>query len=113
MKRFGSQFTGIGEIAELRFGIKSGCDAFFMPHDISKLTLETLTNDASFKRRYGADRSLVEAGSLKIVKAGDGSEHPIEAEYLAPEVHTLRDCLKGMIHRSDCARVILLVNKSI
>lgn len=30
------EIVSFGEIAHIRFGVKSGCDAFFVPHDITK-----------------------------------------------------------------------------
>ncbi len=41
MRRFGSRFVALGEIAEVRFGVKTGCDAFFMPKDITAEMLLT------------------------------------------------------------------------
>ena len=35
MREFGNRFTRIGEVATIKFGIKSGCDAFFMPRNVS------------------------------------------------------------------------------
>src|SRR5208337_2990561 len=35
MERYGRGFVPLGEIATIRFGVKSGCDAFFMPRDVS------------------------------------------------------------------------------
>ena len=34
MERYGNRFQPLGEIAAIRFGVKSGCDAFFMPRDV-------------------------------------------------------------------------------
>jgi hypothetical protein len=82
MRKFGSGFVPLGEIANIRFGVKSGCDAFFMPHDVTCDALQNSQTNAEFKRRYGLDRSSVENKSIRIVRAGDGSEHPIEAEWL-------------------------------
>ncbi|MFZ0888184.1 MAG: N-6 DNA methylase [Candidatus Binataceae bacterium] len=108
MRDFGSRFVPLGEIASIRRGVTSGCDAFFMPFDISREALETVQRD--FKRRFGVDRPAVERGEVKIVKAGDGSVHPIEAHFLRPEVHTLRDFRHTVMRVSDCDRVILLVD---
>ena len=36
----GSRFARLGELAEVRFGIKTGCDAFFMPHDVTEQVLK-------------------------------------------------------------------------
>ena len=35
MERYANRFVLLGEIATIRFGVKSGCDAFFMPRDVS------------------------------------------------------------------------------
>ena len=35
MRRFGKRFVALGEIAAIRFGVKTGCDAFFMPKDMT------------------------------------------------------------------------------
>jgi hypothetical protein len=111
MNKFGTQFVPTGEIAVLRRGVTSGCDAFFMPNDVTDWALDKFDNEHAFKKRYGLSRISVEKGVVKIVRAGDGSEHPIETEYLAPEVHSLRDFQRCVLRTSDCDRVILMVNK--
>jgi hypothetical protein len=111
MREFGAQFVPLGEAADVRRGITSGCDAFFMPRDIMRWTLETFQINADFKKRYGLDRSSIDAGAVRIIRAGDGSEHPIEAEYLALEVHTLRDFQQIEVHAPDCDCMILLVGQ--
>jgi hypothetical protein len=40
MERYAGRFVLLGEIATIRFGVKSGCDAFFMPSDVSADFLE-------------------------------------------------------------------------
>ncbi|MGC2202621.1 MAG: hypothetical protein WA633_21105 [Stellaceae bacterium] len=103
----------LGEIAEIRRGITSGCDAFFMPHDITNWALQAARSGPEFKERFGVDREAVSCGAIRIVRAGDGSEHPIEAKYLATEFHSLRDFQRCVVSTSDCDRVILLVKESL
>ena len=57
----------------------------------------------------GAPRDDVESGKLRIIKAGDGSVHAIEAEYLAPEVHSLMKVDRPVVRAADVDRVVLLV----
>jgi len=109
MREFGARFVPLGEIVNVRFGVKSGCDDFFMPQDITTEALEQCPEQRDFKKRYGIDRAPVADGEVKIVRAGDGSIHPIEAKYLKPEVHTLRDFQRVEVHEPDCDRAILLV----
>jgi type I restriction-modification system DNA methylase subunit len=112
MREFGTRFVPLGEITEIRRGITSGCDAFFMPHDITGWALETCLHNAEFKRRFGGvERAPVESGKVKLIRAGDGSVHPIEAEYLRPEVHSLMTIDRPQVRASDLDRVVLLVSK--
>ncbi len=111
MRRFGQRFVPLGEIVDVRFGVKSGCDAFFMPKDITAQLLREIDNDREFRRRAGgAPRKDVESGKLKIIEAGDGSVHPIEAEFLAPEVHSLMKIDRPLVRSKDLDRVVLLVD---
>jgi methylase of polypeptide subunit release factors len=112
MRRFGKRFVALGEIASIRFGVKTGCDAFFMPKDITATVLRECQSDRTFRQNAGgAPRKDVESGKLRIVEAGDGSVHPIEAEYLAPELHTLRKMLRTVVRAVDLDRVVLLVGE--
>lgn len=112
MRRFGRRFVPLGEIANVRFGVKSGCDAFFMPRDVTDELLRECAADAAFRRRAGgASRKDVESGKLRIIQAGDGSIHAIEAEYLAPEVHSLMKVDRPIVRAADLDRVVLLVGQ--
>src|SRR6266704_3027434 len=101
MREFGTRFAPLGELVTVRFGVKSGCDAFFMPRDISQEALERFSGTREFRREYGVDREAVASGQLKIVKAGDGSVHPIESDFLRPEVHTLRGISRPVVRAED------------
>ncbi len=112
MRRFGRRFVPLGEIANVRFGVKTGCDAFFMPRDVTDELLRECATDAAFKRRAGgAPRKDVEAGKLRIIQAGDGSIHAIEAQYLAPELHSPMLVDRPTVRAKDLDRVILLVGQ--
>lgn len=111
MRRFGDRFVPLGEIATIRRGITSGCDAFFMPKDITAEMLARHETDREFRRATGAPRKDAASGRLKIVEAGDGSLHPIEARYLAPEVHSLMKVDRPVVRAADLDRVVLLVRE--
>ncbi|RIK73936.1 MAG: hypothetical protein DCC68_24030 [Planctomycetota bacterium] len=113
MQRFGKRFVALGEIASVRFGVKTGCDAFFMPRDITVEVLKEASTDLAFRRiAGGAPRKDVEQGTLRIVRAGDGSVHAIEAAFLAPEVHSLMNVHRPIVRAKDLDRVVLLVGDS-
>jgi methylase of polypeptide subunit release factors len=112
MRRFGKSFVPLGEIADIRFGVKSGCDAFFMPKDVTRRMLVSFTDEREFRRQTGgAPRKEVEAGRLKIIEAGDGSVHPIEANYIAPELHSPMEVDRPVVRANDLDRVVLLAGE--
>jgi hypothetical protein len=113
MHEFGASFVPLGGLVTVRFGVKSGCDAFFMPRDISHESLGRFGESHQFRRQYGIDRQAVADGRLKIIKAGDGSVHPIEAEFVAPEVHSLMKVDRPLVQNGEFDRVVLRVDKPI
>lgn len=113
MDRFRDRFVPLGEIATIRFGVKSGCDAFFMPRDVSASFLAKYDKHAWRTAPFhtGCRRDEVESGKAKLVLAGDGTVHAIEAEYLVPEVHSLMNVSRPIVRAQDLDRLILLVAK--
>ena len=110
MRRFAKRFVALGEIATIRRGITSGCDAFFMPKDITAKMLEDHQSDRAFRQHAGgAPRRNVELGKLRIIEAGDGSVHPIESRYLSPELHSPMELDRPTVRATDLSRVVLLV----
>lgn len=109
MKEFGGKFVPLGAIVGIRFGVKTGCDAFFMPRDVTAEILAKTENDKEFKKLTGVTRSEVESGTILIVKDGAGTIHPIEAKYLQPEVHSLMKVDRPVVRAADLDRVVLLV----
>jgi methylase of polypeptide subunit release factors len=114
MERYASRFVPLGEITTIRFGVKSGCDAFFMPRDVSQEFLDKYSklewNDAPLHTH--CKRAEVESGKVKLVLAGDGTVHPVENEYLKPELHSMMTIYKPLIHASEVESQVLMVNKS-
>jgi hypothetical protein len=112
MQRFGKRFVALGEIASIRFGVKTGCDAFFMPRDITADMLAKHESDRAFREHCGgAPRKDVESGKLRIIEAGDGSAHPVEAKHLAPELHSPMILDRPVVRARDLDRVVLMVSE--
>ncbi|MCI0694196.1 Eco57I restriction-modification methylase domain-containing protein, partial [candidate division KSB1 bacterium] len=114
LRDYRNRFVRLGEIAEVRFGIKSGCDAFFMPRDVTNEMLTDIKqglpwNDVGLMT--SCTRSEIQSGKVRIVRAGDNTLHPIETEYLRPEVHSLMQVERPVIRATDLDRVVLWVNK--
>ncbi len=111
MRRFGNRFVPLGEIAKVRYGVKTGCDAFFTPIDVTTEMLAEHRSERAFREHSGgAPRKDVVDGKLRIIQAGDGSVHPIEAKLLAGEVHSVMRVNRPIIHAKDVNRVVLLVS---
>ncbi len=113
MERYGERFVPLGEIATIRFGVKSGCDAFFMPRDVSAEFLEKYSkldwNNAPLINH--CKRAEVESGQVVLIQAGDGTVHPVEAEYFKPEIHSMMTISKPLVVAGDLDRLVLMVDK--
>lgn len=110
LTRYDHRLTPLGEIADVRFGVKTGKDSFFFPKNASYEALQRVADPGDFRLQFGAEREEVESGEVKIVRCGEGREEtrPIEARFLEPEVHSLME-VDGYIARpEDCARMIFL-----
>jgi len=115
MREYANRFVKLGEIAEIRFGIKSGCDAFFMPRDVTDEILRKVAEEGCLWRDLGlmtpCKIAEVEKGKVRIVRAGDNTLHPIEPKYLRPEVHSLMQVDRPVVRAKDLDRVVLWVSK--
>jgi hypothetical protein len=109
MERFKSRFVPLGQITEIRRGITSGCDAFFMPKDVTDLVLAVHKDEKDFRKAVGIPRSQVVAGTVRIVQDGAGTYHAIEPEFLRPEVHSLMKVDRPVVRARDLDRVVVLV----
>ena len=116
LEKYGKRFVRLGEIADVRFGVKSGCDAFFMPRDVTGEWLKKAADGLAWNNvplMTACKRSEVECGKVRIVRAGDDTLHPIEIEHLRPEVHSLMQVDRPVIHVGDLDRVVLWVDKEL
>ena len=115
IKDYQSRLVRLGEIAEVRFGIKSGCDDFFMPRDATQEVLDKVNKEGLLWNNVGlmtsCKRSEIESGKVRIVRAGDNTLHPIETKYVKPEVHSLMQVDRPVVRASDLDRVVLWVSE--
>ena len=113
MDRFSGRFVVLGGIVDVRRGITSGCDAFFMPRDVTKEFLGIQITDNDFKRLTGAHREEFASGRVRLIKDGAGTLHPIETLFVKPEVHSLMKVDRPEILSRDLDRVVLLVGEAL
>lgn len=114
MREFGKQFTRLGDIATIKFGIKSGCDAFFMPRDVSTRFLDEYETELAWRTlplMPYCKRMEVGKGTVAIIQSGDKTIHPIEREYIRPEVHSLMQVDRPAVTPQQTDRVVLWVNR--
>lgn len=109
MERFRERFVPLGEIVDIRFGVKTGCDAFFMPRDVTARVLNENKDPKEFRKLVGVSRADVADGTLRVIEDGAGTLHPIEPAFIAPEVHSLMKVDRPIVRAKDLDRVVLLV----
>lgn len=108
-----NRFAPLGEIADIKFGVKSGKDAFFFPIDATQDALEQEQDPDEFHSTFGAIREQVESGSIKIVRCGNGRAEmrPLESELLEPEIHSLRTINRFVVDSTDTEHLIFLTGR--
>jgi len=84
LERGKDKLCRLSDVAEVRRGFTTGANDFFYVKDIT----DTLS-DAELKQLYGLTRKKTE--KIRVVQAGDGSTHLIEAEYLKPVIFSLKE----------------------
>jgi hypothetical protein len=116
MREFGHRFVRLGEIATIRRGITSGCDAFFMPRDVTNELLDEYPNELNWRSLPlipHRKREEVVSGKVAIVEAGDKTLHPIERKFIRPEVHSLMQVDRPIVTAGQLDRVVLWVNQEL
>jgi hypothetical protein len=117
LDRCGSRLVPLGQLAEIRFGVKSGADDFFFVRDVTEDEIQKCSAGLPpgspqigkrFKEKWGI--RLADTKPIRVVESGDHSRHLIEAEYLEPEVHSLMEIDSVEIDPAKLSRKILLVS---
>lgn len=114
MGSYANNFVRIGDITTIKYGILSGCDGFFMPRDISRRLLAEHESEKSWNTvplMVRAKRNDVANGKVIIVECGDGTLHPIESDFVRPEVHSLMQVDRPIVTADQLERVALWVNQ--
>ncbi len=110
LKRGENRFMPLGQLTDVSRGITTGCNPFFYLKDVTAEKLAENLTDKEFKDRYGISKKETE--KIRIVHAGDKSQHLIETEFLEPEIHTVLGLNSVEIVPSELKQKVLLVNKN-
>ena len=100
-----SRMTPLHELAEVRFGFKTGADRFFCVRDVTQLHLDSLTDPQAFRERWGISRE--ETRRVRIVRDGVGVEHLVERRFLEPELHSLMEVKRAVVRSKDVGRMVI------
>lgn len=103
-----TRWRRFGELAEIRFGVKTGVDKFFYVDDVSGPALRDLSDPHAFERHYRVGRDEVASGRLKVIKNGYGEVHPVEARYLEPVVHSLMHIDEYVVSNAHCEHLVIM-----
>lgn len=110
MEKYHTRFVPLGQVVDVKYGVKTGCDAFFMPEDVTQRVLRQHQDPRDFRNLTGVRRADVASGTLRIIQDGAGTLHPIEPGFLEPEVHSLMGVERPLIRAKQINRVIVLVS---
>ena len=108
LRRSRGAFVPLHRVAEVKFGIKSGCDKFFFPKDVTDACLKKYPDAREFRDQYGIARG--ETQTVRLVEAA-GQIKPVEAQYLEPVVFNSMELDGLTIDESQLKKQILLVSK--
>ncbi len=104
----------LGNIADVRRGLTSGCDDFFYVRDITGSCLSDHADPVEFEQTFGVKRDLCKSGRIALVSCGEKQAEikPIETRFLEPEIHSLMEVSKFSVNGTDCNRMVLLAPSS-
>jgi hypothetical protein len=104
---YADAFVPLRELAEVKFGLKTGADGFFFVKDITDEALEEEPINSKFRSLFGISRR--QTNTVRIIRASDNSAHAVEADYLEPVLPSLMGIESVEITREDLEHFVLLV----
>lgn len=113
LDKYGDRLAPLADIAEVKYGIKSGADDFFYVRDVTSEYLNEYLDTSQFEYETGYPRKVFESRKVRLVKCGKdfGELKAIETEYLEPEIHSLMEIKKYAVTAADCNRKIFLCSR--
>lgn len=109
--RAGDRLVPLASLVDIRRGITSGKDAFFLPKDATPAALHEHADPTAFRDAYGAERAVVASGEVAIVACGDrySERRPIEARFLEPIFHGAKDFNSASATRDDALSTVVML----
>ena len=105
MARARSRMTQLHELAEVRFGFKTGADRFYCVRDVTQQHMDNTADPDAFQERWGISRE--DTRRIRIVRDRAGVEHLVERRFLEPELHSLMEVKRAVVRSRDVRRMVL------
>ena len=109
MDRARSRMAPLQELAEVRFGFKTGADRFYCVRDVTQQHLDNIPDPQEFSDRWGISRK--DTRRIRIVRDGANVEHLVERRFLELELHSLMEVKRAVVRKADVGRMV--VNASV
>lgn len=101
----GDKILPLSEIADVKYGIKSGADSFFYPRDITdKLSDKELAE-------FGLTRSKTK--KFRVIQAGDKSVHVVESLFVKPVAFNPMEISSISYTKDHSKRRVILIDRDI
>jgi len=91
LKNHRRKFLPLQDLADIRRGITTNCDDFFIVKDVSVDALTDVVGDRTFRDKYRVARRDVVDGKIRIIRRKDGYETALERDLLRPIIKSGRD----------------------
>ena len=92
-------------VARIKRGFTSGADKFYCVHDVTQKEVKRTGSPAAFHRKWAI--TVEDTKKVRIVRAGDGSLHLLEARYLEPEFHSLMEASRIVVTAGDAKKLVI------
>jgi type I restriction-modification system DNA methylase subunit len=105
LDRAGPRLVPLQELAEVRFGFKTGVDKFFCVRDVTDAELRRQPDPVAFHDKWGITPQDLK--QVRIVLDGERGLHLVEARFLEPEFHSLMEAKSPVIRAADVGRRVI------
>ena len=95
------------ELAEVRFGIKTGANEFFYVKNITEDIEEKVLLE-----EFGYVKDGLKREGLRVIESGEGSRHLVEEEYLKPVIKSPREIEGIIVDPQKLKYKVLMVHES-
>ena len=104
-ERARDRMVPLHELARISRGFTSGADRFYCVRDVTQHYLDSIPDPQAFLDRWGISRK--DTRRIRIVRDGAKVEHLVEKRFLEPELHSLMEVKRAVVHKGDVGRLVI------